>query len=274
MNRRKHTIPILGLGLILLDCLPGNILARDHDLEAQQPREEHYQRTDVQVTKLAPAPGPIYQPPRRGAPRVRIAGGTRGEWDTLPTAYVLVPEHTGLTTKKQPSLFWYVSGPTTARFEITLIDSDDQSIIDPILEVSLEPPDKGGLRRFNLSQHGIELLHGIKYQWSVALIPDLERRSRDLITSGRIERVKPSQGLRSRLAGTRPEELPSVFAREGYWYDALTALSDLLEASPTDPQLRGHRAALLEQVGLSEVAAFDRKPTLRFNGDTLGQVTQ
>jgi hypothetical protein len=42
------------------------------------------------------------------------------------------------------------------------------------------------------------------------------------------------------------------------WYDALTALADLIEATPQDAQLRQQRAALLKQVDLAEVAAHDR----------------
>lgn len=39
--------------------------------------------------------------------------------------------------------------------------------------------------------------------------------------------------------------------------DIITEISDQIEAAPTDMNLRRKRAALLEQVKLSDVAAYD-----------------
>jgi hypothetical protein len=41
------------------------------------------------------------------------------------------------------------------------------------------------------------------------------------------------------------------------WYDALDALSEMIQAAPNEVILRKHRASLLEQVGLDEAAAYD-----------------
>jgi tetratricopeptide (TPR) repeat protein len=43
-------------------------------------------------------------------------------------------------------------------------------------------------------------------------------------------------------------------------YDAIASISALIERSPGDPLLRSQRAALLDQVGLREIAEFDRRP--------------
>lgn len=201
---------------------------------------------------------PVYQPPRRGAPLVRVGGGTRGEGDTQPAVYVLVPEHTGLTTKTQPDLFWYSSGPTAAKLEFALIDNRS---IEPVLETSLEPTRSAGIQRIRLSAYGIELSPGMEYQWSVALIPEPEQRSRDLVATGRIESVPLAPALASEIENAYPDDLPFLYAREGLWYDALAALSALIDARPADSKLREFRAALLEQVGLRDVAAAERETT-------------
>ena len=52
-----------------------------------------------------------------------------------------------------------------------------------------------------------------------------------------------------------PESAAEVYAESGIWYDAIDELSKQIAAKPA---LRGQRAALLEQVGLNDVAAFDR----------------
>ena len=48
-----------------------------------------------------------------------------------------------------------------------------------------------------------------------------------------------------------------LYAEAGLWYDALSSLSDLIEATPDNPGLRQQRAALLKQVGLTDAAASD-----------------
>jgi hypothetical protein len=49
-----------------------------------------------------------------------------------------------------------------------------------------------------------------------------------------------------------------VYAESGVWYDAIAAVSARISAAPGDPRPRAQRAALLDQVGLSEIAAYDR----------------
>ena len=80
--------------------------------------------TNLQVQVLAPtvAVGTriVYKPPLRGAPAVRIDGGSRGSGISLICLNVLAPDHTGLTVHDQPSLFWYQSEPADVPFELTL----------------------------------------------------------------------------------------------------------------------------------------------------------
>ncbi len=256
MHKKNSVVAFLGLGLILLGSFFGSLLACDEDLGLPQPPEEQHLSINLGETDLAAVDAPVYRPPRRGAPAVRISGSTRGNGDIWPTVCVIVPEHTGLTTMAQPSLFWYLSESTVARFEFALID--DQSIT-PILEIDLDPTRQTGVHRLRLSEHGIVLSPGVEYQWSVALVPDPKQRSNDIIASGRIERAKPSRRLASQLGKASREELPYIYARAGFWYDTLSALSNLIETKPTEARLREHRATLLEQVGLAEVAAYERQ---------------
>ena len=41
------------------------------------------------------------------------------------------------------------------------------------------------------------------------------------------------------------------------WYDALMAISNLIADEPNNPIFQKQRAALLEQVGLSQVAQYE-----------------
>lgn len=194
----------------------------------------------------------VYKPPLRGAPRGRIGGGTRGIGSQSIVLSVMAPDHPGLTTSEQPSLFWFISASPTYPVELTLVDPRAD---EPLLETKIHGPIEAGLQRFRLSSHGVRLEAGVAYRWYVAVVVDPASRSKDILAGGVIERVEPSADVRQRLAQAPREQLPAVFAEAGFWYDALSASSDLVEKMPDDPRPRQLRAALLTQVGLSPVGA-------------------
>lgn len=202
-----------------------------------------------------PGGGPIYQPPRRSAPRGRIGGGTRAATAGLPRVSVLAPDHTGLTKDGQPTLYWFISEGTTAPVEFTLMT--DQ-FVRPIAEVRLSSPRETGVQAIRLADHGIKLSTGVPYRWYVAVIVNPERRSKDIVAGGVIERIEPSESLVAFLGRATSADLPRIYAEAGIWYDAIAALSALIERSPGDVAVRHQRAALLDQVGLQEISEYDR----------------
>ena len=62
-----------------------------------------------------------------------------------------------------------------------------------------------------------------------------------------------------KLSQSDKRNVPHIYAESGIWYDTIMALSELIEANPNDMVLRRQRAALLEQVGLSQVAQYELK---------------
>jgi Domain of Unknown Function (DUF928) len=198
---------------------------------------------------------PVYVPPPRSAPGGRVGGSTRGT-GMMPILSALAPDHTGLTTQEQPSLFWYLAGATTYPVELTIID--DQTI-QPLLERRLSGPIQPGVQRVRLADYGVRFSPGVPYRWSVALVVDPDSRSRDNIAGGTIERIALPKALRAKLDGAGKTNAPSIYAEAGLWYDALTAISDLINAAPHDPALQQQRASLLEQVGLRDIAEHDQR---------------
>ena len=207
-----------------------------------------------QITKASNSV-PVYIPPKRGAPVGRIGGGSRLPGINLPALYVLAPDHTGLTTQEQPTLYWFVSGPAETSIRITVLDEEG---IDPLLETGLEAVRVGGIHELPLADHGIALQLNVEYQWFVSLVADPAKRSKDVVSGGTIRRVKASVELTNALSDANTGRAGFVYAENGIWYDAIEALSKQIERSPDDASLRAQRAALLEQVELTEVAAFDR----------------
>jgi hypothetical protein len=200
---------------------------------------------------------PTYTPPQRGAPQRRVGGSSRGVETALPNVQVLVPDHTALTVSEQPALYWYLSKPTTVRVEIVLIDDKGET---PLVEYAVQNANGPAVHRVDLAAHKIALKPEVEYQWSIAVVPNPNERSNDVMAGGVVKRVAvPARIASLRSSGASKEELARGFAAEGIWYDAIALYSELIDQRPHDKSLREARAGLLEQVGLKEIAAFDRK---------------
>jgi hypothetical protein len=198
-----------------------------------------------------------YTPPPRGAPGGRTGGGTRGPADTTPLLTVLAPkEHTGLTVNTQPVLYWYLGQEEQHPVYVTLTDRQS---VTPLLEVALASPPSAGMHRIRLADYNIRLSPGVPYDWSVAIVLDATQRSQDIVVSGTIALVPPPEGLQGQLTQAGKMGAPRLYAGAGLWYDALAALSTLIDAAPKERTLRQQRAALLEQAQLAEAAAYDRQ---------------
>ena len=194
---------------------------------------------------------PVYSPPFRGAPAGRVGGGTRGSGDEKAHLQVLAPDHVGLTIQHQPSLYWFLSGPSAYPLEFTLIEN---KAAKPMLEKRLESCNNSGLQCIRLSDHGVSLQPDVLYQWFVALVPDAERRSKDILSGGFIKRIQPPGGLEQTPDEGGKTRMVHIYADAGLWYDAFMTVCHLIEIFPDDVHLRQMRASLLEQVGLDQVA--------------------
>jgi hypothetical protein len=239
MNAVEQTArAALALMLALACCAS---LAAEQREPPQQKRESQRQT----------ASAPVYKPPLRGTPGGRVGGGMRGtQGRDIFVLSVLTPEHTGRTTKEQPCLFWFISSPTALPVDLTIVDPN---AVEPVVQTRLAAPIKHGVHRVRLADYGVRLSRGIAYQWSVTVVPDAGRRSRDILSSGMIERVDADEKLTQKLSAAGKEDRGAVYAQEGIWYDALEAISDWVDAAPDDPTPRRNRAALLMQARLPEL---------------------
>ena len=193
----------------------------------------------------------VYKPPLRGAPGGRVGGGTRGTGRESFVLSVLAPNHTGLTSSEQPTLFWFISHPSSYPVELTLVEPDKT---EPLIELRLQPPVAAGVHRLRLSDHNVRLAAGTPYQWYVAVVPDGARRSKDILAGGMIERVSSPAELAQKAATASRAQLPALYAEAGLWYDAIGTLSELLEQTPNDAALLDQRSALLRQIGLPDIS--------------------
>jgi len=193
---------------------------------------------------------PTYNPPKRGAPGGRVGGGTRGGPQTFTLA-VLAPNHTGLTAQDQPILYWYLSKSISTSMEFTLIDFEATR---PLVEKVMNPPFKAGIQRLRLADFDVHLEPGKQYLWSVTLVTNPKRRSKDVFAGATIERAPLPEPTALKLAKAGNSEAVHLYAEVGHWYDAVAMLSELIDSNPNDAAFRKQRAALLQQVGLTEIA--------------------
>lgn len=261
---------------VVLGMLPGTVSGAG-PIERRQPPEpaeatradwDEVERAKDSRANLAVAQErqprtPMYQPPRMSAPapQHRRGGGTRGDGVAHPVIVVLAPSHTGLTLQAQPDLYWFTTRlgtPTPVVF--TLLKGTD---IAPALEVELPFPETAGIQKIHLAGYGISLEEGEEYQWSVALVPDPDHRSKDVVAMGAIKRIPWPGGLTPQPASHTSPDAASVYASAGLWYDALMAVSYHLDGSRESTIWRSHRAALLDQVGLAGVTADQRATATR-----------
>ncbi|HBD10086.1 MAG TPA: hypothetical protein DCZ69_17680 [Syntrophobacteraceae bacterium] len=207
-------------------------------------------------TQEGRAETPAYKPPLRGAPGGRLGGGTRGGGNESLFLSALAPDHTGLTAQEQPSLYWFLPEATKYPIEFTLIEDKAQK---PLVEIRVPQGAQPGVQVIRLADYNVRLKTGAQYQWFVAAVADAEQRSKDIIAGAEIQRIDLDSGLRAKLEQVGKPGAPSVYAEAGLWYDALSSLADLIAANPGDSQYRRQRAALLNQVGLKEVATYEEK---------------
>ena len=175
----------------------------------------------------------VYKPPLRGAPTDRIGGGTRGvSTEDLPQVMVLAPDHPGLTTKPEPTLYWYISRPTSKRIEFKLHDDQTGSAV---YSTTLPRPETAGIYGISLADFKVPLADGKDYRWLISVAVDPAQPSRDIFSAGKIRKVEGPIFPTDQMQTSDKILAVAWYAGEGIWYDALEAISKAIEADPADP---------------------------------------
>jgi hypothetical protein len=195
-----------------------------------------------------------YIPPYRGTPRRTQGTGSRGD-DELEsvTLKLLVPSnHTGQTVSGHPTFYWYVSEVPTETVEFSLVESE---VAQPIFvqQIRLQKP---GIVRMEMPENLPQLVPGKEYRWSVTLIDNANQPSSDTFAQSWIKRVPETPELKQQLAATKTDrDRASVYAKAGLWYDTISTLIKAQAANPSDSSVHDDFVELLDQAGLTEIAA-------------------
>jgi len=167
----------------------------------------------------------------------------------------IAPANVGITSSRKPTLFFYVSSAWPHDIEITL---NDENMIDPVLKTNIKGPLKKGIVMVDLEKYGVILNPGVEYEWFATIVTDNNKRYADFFCSAVLKYVKPSNEFLEKIKNASEEEIHSLYAEAGYFYDAMESLSRLVNSNKETKKFRLRRASLNEQVKLLSVSEYDR----------------
>ena len=198
----------------------------------------------------SPAAGdqpPVYKPPVGGAPGGRVGGASRGTFKiaaALPSIDLIAPDgEAGETTRRSPTLYYYVSGPVAFPTRLTISEPWQAA---PVIDLVIPSPREAGIHRVGLARYGVRLARGIVYTWSISAIVNSQEPSRDVVASASLLRVAADPGIEQAAQAAPPERRAAILAQAGLWYDAVAATTGQ----------GGALRALMQEVGLRLPAAL------------------
>ncbi len=201
---------------------------------------------------------PYVPPSGLGAPGRRESAGTRGCAFGNPASLIaLMPtENIGLTTDPYPRFYWYMPVSQAEFLEFTLSPiGADGAAIAPIYTTRLAVPENAGIVSLEIPETAdLPVLEaGDRYQWQVAAFCNPQSDNGDLQIQGWVEYQPPTQGLQSSLALVSESDQASLYAQNGYWFDAVDHLAVLNASTPEDALLQTRWAELLVSVELDDL---------------------
>ncbi|HEY9708224.1 MAG TPA: DUF928 domain-containing protein [Oculatellaceae cyanobacterium] len=198
-------------------------------------------------------------PPGQPVPRDTVGAGSR----PLETACLSTPSatsgsltalspgrHLGLTQVDRPNFLVYKPQTKAETAEFSLFDEQ----MNGIYQVSISVSKQAGLVRIHLPDTAPSLLKDKPYYWTLALVCNSTDRTEDLVVGGWIQHTQLNDNLKQQLANVAAVEKVSLYAKQGFWYDALNILVELQRTEPNNPKLAATRAELLKSVSLDAIA--------------------
>lgn len=153
----------------------------------------------------------------------------------------IAPDHVGMTVRKSPVLYYFISQATSLPTRFTLLDYRKTA---PVAEIPLKSPTHPGFWAIRLTDYQIVLDEELQYRWFVAVIRDPGSRATDIVTGGMIELVDPH--LIDYYGRQCDRDEVRFLLKAGIWYDGFACLNELIEANPDDRTLWRLREDLLK----------------------------
>ena len=239
MNLSKYTLrlisPLLTLSVLVAPNFTPSVLAQSRP------------------TSFEPAPG-------RDTPRGGTAGGGSRPVASAcnlsknairgGTLTALSPgSHLGLTQSDRPKFLVYLPQTVAQTMEFSLFDEQ----MNGVYQMNLPVSNRTGLVSIELPENAPSLVKDKPYYWTVALVCNPNERTEDMVVGGWIERAELNDSLKQELAKARGVERASLYAKRGFWYDALNTLVEMRQAEPGNLAIAASWAELLKSAGLDAI---------------------
>ena len=186
-----------------------------------------------------------YIPPNKGAPRFRSGAASRGVIGKhLITP--IAPVDIALTATPQPVLYWYISDSIDNALQLAIVNEDTGKFI---AKVVLPGHYKRGIYHLDLKKKNISLSAHVLYNWYVVIANNKIAKKTDALIQ-----YNPLPGRLAKQATHSNLKQAKIFARTGYWYDAIATLGPL-----NSLQANNQRIHLFNQVELTDVAKYSEQ---------------
>lgn len=221
-------------------------------------------------------------PPDRSAAGERGGAASRGCGKGTESLMALAPDYQetisskqgetipvtkiwGLTTDEYPTFWFFVPYDKSSITEMEFVIKDkSQNKSKTIYRKFLDKPEKPGIISISTKEAIKEPLqisktkHQQKYHWFLKLkvkcSPQQAVESKSV--DGWIERVNLSSNLTKSIQQATPLQQAALYAENGIWHDALTALGEARLAKPKDASLLAEWTSLLESDELDSLADY------------------
>jgi len=196
-----------------------------------------------------------FKPPNRGTPPATAGGATRGN-SCVPKnkkPISLIPkERLGLTFSANPTFYWHIPSSPAKVAKFLILTGDD---VDVVYEATIPlPAAKSGIISYALPKNAPPLEIGKRYHWFLTLDCNPGAPGLNPITEGWTERIAPNVTLLKQIEKADLKTRASLYADNGIWHEAVTAIAVLRRTNPEDAGAITGWNELLKSVGLSEIA--------------------
>jgi hypothetical protein len=123
----------------------------------------------------------------------------------------------------------------------------DEATEETIYQTPLTVSGTPGVVSISLPSTVAPLEIGKRYRWGIELFCNPQKT---IFVEGLVQRVELTPALKSQLEKATPPQRLTLYAQEGFWYDALMIASKLYRTNSQNVNW----AALLNNVGLNAIA--------------------
>ena len=172
-----------------------------------------------------------FTPPGDGQPKDTGFGGSRDDLSCSPqesSIRALMPQRNyGLTFSPHPAIFFYLPNTSAKQIVVSFRDEAGKYFQRNIVPIKADTD----ITSASLSNEQPSLEVGKNYQWSVGFVCGTALEPGNPTFAGWVQRVESTAQITKELAQKTHLEQVQWYGAHGYWYDMLSAITQLESSS-------------------------------------------